>query len=235
MRTLLLSVLLVVSGACAAQSQRALRDSLALISGLIEAHPQSMPLQLRKASLCIELSQWPQALQAYDRAVEIYDSAGTAAKAAAQASYLAARYYRAYVYNHMLRYDDAERDYHAVLHAVPDHYNALVGLTYNDLDRGRVQAALLTSERLLLQWPDTAATYAVRADVEAKAGAYDAALLDIEQAIALETAAGVPYPLTADDNLAVYRQTAIRLYRAAGRLREAEEQRKVLRQLGIRN
>lgn len=154
-----------------AQDAKAMRDSLARASRLLDEHPDSIDLRLKKAAWNVELEQWEFALDEYSRVLT------------RQPNNLAALFFRAYVNGQMGRYGFARQDYEQLLAIVPAHFEARLGLTViNQQDRRYVEA-LDQVNRLIEQYPDSAIAWAARADIEAEQGQAELAVYDYSEAI----------------------------------------------------
>ena len=98
---------------------------------------------------------------------------------------LAALFYRAYVNNKMQRYEHSVNDYSRLLRLVPLNMEARLGLAYSFIRLNRNREAMEQFNILVAQHPDSAAVYVARADLSKAMKQYDAALLDLDEAIRL--------------------------------------------------
>lgn len=184
-----------------AQTQQELRDSVSMISKLIEEHPKAVNLYMRKAALYVELNQWEKARDEYSTVLEMMPS------------HLGALYYRGFVNQHLGRSSFARRDYETLLLLEPLHQNGMIGLIIVNLSEGKTTQAFDLANRLVEASPTVSAVYSTRADVELHAQQLSAAADDIERAIALEEpVAKGKYPLTEDDAMTNYQLAAANIY-----------------------
>lgn len=170
-RLFLLSVICLLTF-CPAGAQ-SWRDSLAMLSRQIEQQPHSTDLRLRKAAVNIELGQWEYAVDEYGRVLEL------------DPQNLAARYFRAYAYNHLRRYELAALDYEQFLLRSPLHFEARLGLAITKRNMGKRMEAMDELNRLVEQFPDSAVAFAARADYEQQQRQYELALYDWGEALRL--------------------------------------------------
>ena len=166
---MLLSVLLSLSSL--AQTKEELKDSLDVLKEQLSFAPDSVELRLRKASINIQLSQWEYAKYEYDMVLNI------------NPRNLAALFYRAYVNMRMRRYTFARADYDRVLTIVPGNYEALLGLAILNQREGKYTDAIDILNRMTSNFPDSAAVYAARADIEKTKEMYELAELDYTEAM----------------------------------------------------
>ena len=158
------------------QSLQQWRDSLSVLNRQIETSPYSSDLHLRKAAVNLELGQWDYAVSECGLVLD------------KEPRNLAALFYRAFANNNLRRYDLACNDYETFLGIAPYNMEARLGLAYSYRKLGRKAAAMDEMNRLVEQFPDSAAVYAARADFEKEQKVYGAALYDWEQAIRLAPA-----------------------------------------------
>ncbi len=168
----LMMMLLPLSAA--AQTAKEWRDSLDVLRRQIAQSPYSSDLHLRKAAVNIELGQWEYAADEYGFIL------------GKEPDNLAALYYRAYVNSRLQRYTLALNDYERFLSIAPNNIEARLGLAYVLRKLDKRQDALDQINRLAELFPDSAVVYATRAALEREMNAYDAALLDWEEAIRRE-------------------------------------------------
>lgn len=193
--------LLLCVGTVGAQTQQEWRDSVSVLSQMIERNPRDLTLRLRKAACNIELGQWQYALDEYTYVLET------------EPKNMAALYYRGYANHHLGRLSFARKDYEVLLAVAPLNSHALMGLIMVNLEDKRFTQAFDDANRLVEQLPETAETYAVRAEVEKAMGMIEAAIEDIEKAISIEDAVvKKKYPNSVDDDITSYQLTAFALY-----------------------
>lgn len=203
-----------------AQTQQELRDSVSMISKLIEEHPRAVKLRLRKAALNIALDQWQYALDEYTNVLDMMPSN------------LTALYYRGYVNQHMKRYNFARQDYETLLKYEPSNEHALMGLVLTNLADSHTTEAYDGANRLVTMFPESPSSYSVRADVEQGLGMVDAAIDDLEKAITLESSC-VGSTLTMDDDMVTYKLAVSELYLSKGEKGKARKSLDYLVQRGI--
>lgn len=204
------ALLLLLPMGLAAQTQQEWRDSVSVLSAMIERNPKDVALRLRKAAFNIELGQWQYALDEYSAVLAV------------EPHNLTALYYRGFVNHHLGRYAFARQDYEALLRIEPLDKHALMGLIQANLSDKRQVQAFDGANRLVEQFPDDAEAFAVRAEVEAALGMTAAAIEDIGKAIKIEdVAVRKKYPVTMDDNITSYQITAFELYMREGNSKEA--------------
>lgn len=158
----------------AQSSGNALRDSLAQAVEALSFHPDSIDLQLRKASWNVELEQWQYALDEYNKVLK------------REPRNIAALYYRAYVNQRMHRYNFARVDYETLLEEIPGNFEARLGLALlNQKDRHFTEA--MDGINLLVSaHPDSALAWAARGGIEQEMGYLDLAEYDYSKAIDLD-------------------------------------------------
>jgi len=206
---LMIAVLLAPLSSATSQTAAEWRDSLVALNHLIDRHPRSVELRLRKAAVNIELSQWEYAIEEYGHVLEW------------EPDNLAAHYFRAYANVHRRQYGLAKSDYEAVLRLVPRMALARLGLaTVHDL-MGRRRDAADEYNLLVEFFPDSAVCYAARAAFEATQRQYAIALYDWQQAIDRD-------PRNVD-----YVVTQVNLLLKLGRKAEAAEALKKALQRGV--
>ncbi len=157
-----------------AQTNKQLRDSLAMVSKELSKTPESIDLRLRKAGLNLRLGQWDYACSEYDRVL------------AQNADNLTALYFRAYVYERQGKYGFARQDYQRLLAIVPGNFEAQLGLALLNQKDKHFTEALDMLNVLCAQHPDRGEAFAARAGVEKDRGLDDLAEYDFRQAIRLE-------------------------------------------------
>lgn len=203
-----------------AQTQQELRDSITMISQLIDEHPKAVKLRLRKAALNIAMGQWQYALDGYNEVLDMMPSN------------LTALYYRGFVYQHMKRYAFARADYEKILKVEPLHQNALTGLILTNLYDHHNTEAFDGANRLVSLFPDSPQAYAVRSEVESAFDLIDLAIDDMEKAVALETP-NVSGEVTMDDDISSYQISLFSLYIKKGERKKASRCLNYLSEHGI--
>ena len=171
MRIRLLLFALILTAAAQAQTKKQLTDSLEVVKEQIEFNPDSVDLRLKKASLNIQLGQYEYAKYEYDLVLRMAPTN------------LAALFYRAYVNMKMRRYTFARSDYNKLLTIVPGNYEARLGLAVLNQREGKYTEAIDIINRMTSDFPDSAAVYAARADIEKDKEMYELAELDYAAAM----------------------------------------------------
>lgn len=170
-RLLLFTAALLLTLTAQAQTKKQLADSLDVVKEQIEFNPDSLDLRLKKASLNIQLGQYEYAKYEYDLVLRMAPTN------------LAALFYRAYVNMKMRRYTFARSDYDKLLTIVPGNYEARLGLAVLNQREGKYTEALDILNRMTSDFPDSAAVYAARADIEKGQEMYELAELDYAEAV----------------------------------------------------
>ena len=147
------------------------RDSLAFLNEQIRVQPTSTDLRLRKAAVNIELGQWEYAIDEYGRVLELDPKS------------LAAHFFRAYAHGQLRHFDQARSDYEAVLSVVPRHFEAQLGLAMTFRSMGKRTETLDRLNLLVEQHPDSALSWAARADYETELQQLEPALYDWDEAL----------------------------------------------------
>lgn len=211
-QNVILFTLLLLTVGLKAQTQQEWRDSVSILSAMIDRSPNDVELRLRKAAFNIELGQWQYALDEYSAVLTIAPDN------------LTALYYRGFVYQHLGRYALARQDYEHVLRIEPFNSHALMGLVTANLADGRPTQAFDGANRLVNMFPDNAEGYAIRSEVEIHLNMLDAALDDINKAVEIEDVkVRRKYPVTIDDDITVYQLSAFSLYMQLGHRRRARQ------------
>ena len=192
-----------------AQTPQQWRDSLAVLSRLIDEQPRSTDLRLRKAAVNIELGQWEYAVEEYGNVLRI------------DPENLAALYYRAYGNTHLRQYQLARNDYQTFLQLSPLHMEARLGLAMVNEKMGRRTDALDQYNQLVEMFRDSAVCYAARAAFEMTINQTETALYDWGEAIRLQ-------PRNAD-----YVVTKVDLLMKLNRWKEAREELEKALQRGV--
>ena len=153
---------------------QALRDSLSQATEILEYHPDSIDLRLKKAAWNIQLEQWNYAKDDLDK-VLFLDNAN-----------IAGLYYRAFVNEKLKRYNFSRLDYQNLLVLVPGNFQAQLGLALlNEKDKHYTEA-YDGINNLIEQYPDSAIAFAARAGIEKERGMLELAEYDFQQAISRE-------------------------------------------------
>ena len=162
--------------AARAQTQQQWRDSLRVVNGLIELHPDSVGLQLDKAAVCLQLHEWEDAITACGKVL------------GRDGGNLSALFYRAYANNNLRRYELARNDYERFLSISPRNMEARLGLAYTYIRLGRQAEALDEMNNLVEMHPDSSVVYAARGELEKDMKLFDTALFDFDEALKREPA-----------------------------------------------
>lgn len=156
-----------------AQNSGQWRDSLNTVIKKSELYPDSSDLQLQKALLYLQVSDWEKA-DGVCSDVLMKDAAN-----------LPALFYRAWANNNMRRYDNARSDYEDFLKIAPRNMEARLGLAYTYIKLKRNTDAMDEMNQVVEMFPDSCTAYAARAGLEKDLSMYDLALFDISKAIEL--------------------------------------------------
>ena len=174
MKNFVIIVALILYFMPVAAQDNPLRDSLKVAMETLAYHPDSVDLLLKKAALNIELEQWQYAKESYDIVL------------AKEPANIAALYFRAYVNERLNRLNFARLDYENLLAVVPGNFEAQLGLALlNHKDKHYTQAMDMMN-RLVSQFPDSAAVYAARAGMEKDRGMLELAEYDFCEAVRRE-------------------------------------------------
>lgn len=168
---IIVTSLLIAAAKADAQSLKQWRDSLNIINDKIDLYPDSLPLQLDKAAVNLQLLEWEDAITSCSKVLE------------KDRTNLTALYYRAYANNSLRRYQQAEADYETFLSMSPRNMEARLGLAYTYIRQGRDTDALDQFNNLVEMYPDSAITYAARAELEKDMKMYEPALYDLDRAL----------------------------------------------------
>ena len=176
-----LSVIIYLAmGVCAspvlAQSNQALRDSLAHATDILAYHPDSIDLRLKKAAWNIQLEQWNYAKDDLDKVLYL------------NSTNIAGLFYRAFVNEKLNRYNFARLDYQNLLVLVPGNFQAQLGLALLNQKDLHFTEAYDGINNLIEQHPDSAIAYAARGGMEKEKGQLELAEYDYAQAIARDSA-----------------------------------------------
>lgn len=159
-----------------AQSNKALRDSLAQATEELAYHPDSIDLRLKKAAWNIQLEQWNYAKDDLDKVLFLNNTN------------VAGLFYRAFVNEKLKRYNFARLDYQNLLVLVPGNFQAQLGLALlNNKDKHYTEAYDGINS-LIEQYPDSAVAYAARGGMEKERGYLDLAAYDYKKASEIDTA-----------------------------------------------
>ncbi len=159
-----------------AQTPQQWKDSISVLSKMIDQNPKSLEYRMRKAECNIALEQWQYALDEYSYILDLYPT------------HIGALYFRAFVNHKLHRYNFARADYEQVLRYEPDHKSALTGLILNNIEEKRLPEAYDQANHLVELYKDDAASYATRAQVEEAMEKLSLAIDDISSAIDITAA-----------------------------------------------
>lgn len=202
MRKIFVFLALALSLCVEAQTQQQWRDSISVLSKLIDQNPKSLEYRMRKAECNIALEQWKYALDEYSNILDLHPS------------HIGALYFRAFVNHKLRRYAFARADYEQVLKFEPDHQNALIGLVINNIDENRLQEAYDQANHLVELYKDEAMSYAIRSQVEEARGMFELAIDDITTAINISGSKLAPKQrISYDDEYTQYVFQRIALYK----------------------
>ena len=157
-----------------AQSNQALRDSLAKATEALAYNPDSIDLRLKKAAWNIQLVQWNYAKDDLDK-VLFLDNTN-----------IAGLFYRAFVNEKLYRYNFARLDYQNLLVLVPGNFQAQLGLALLNQKDKHYTEAYDGINNLIEQYPDSALAYAARGGMEKEKGQLELAVYDYGKAHELE-------------------------------------------------
>lgn len=143
-----------------AQSNQALRDSLAHATDILAYHPDSIDLRLKKAAWNIQLEQWNYAKDDLDKVLYL------------NSTNIAGLFYRAFVNEKLNRYNFARLDYQNLLVLVPGNFQAQLGLALLNQKDLHFTEAYDGINNLIEQYPDSAIAYAARGGMERKRGSW---------------------------------------------------------------
>lgn len=217
--------LLLYCHAAISQTTQEWRDSLSTLNTLIERHPKSLELRMRKAEANIMLDQWYYALDEYTNILDLYPT------------HIGALYFRAFVNNKLKKYAFARQDYEKVLSYEPEHQGAITGLIYVNLADGHMAEAFDQANHLVNLYPDKAEVYAIRSQVEESREMKDLAFNDICTAIDISTSL-IPETqrLSYNNDLTQYVLQRIALCESIGdekSMKQVERDKKMLISRGI--
>ncbi len=148
-------------------------DALRWYTMAVDMYPESLPFVEARAGLYLDLGNEGKALLDYDHIIDI------------DPEHVDAHACRGYIYYRRREYDKALKDYEFVVSHVPDHYRGGLGLAITLDCIGKTAEAMDRISRLIGVYADRAELYAVRADMEARGGHTDMALLDWDKAVEL--------------------------------------------------
>jgi len=158
-----------------AQSNKALRDSLAKATETLAYNPDSIDLRLKKAAWNIQLEQWNYAKDDLDK-VLFLDNIN-----------IAGLFYRAFVNEKLFRYNFARLDYQNLLVLVPGNFQAQLGLALLNQKDKHYTEAYDGINNLIEQYPDSALAYAARGGMEKEKGQLELAAYDYGKAHELDS------------------------------------------------
>ena len=157
-----------------AQSNQALRDSLAKATEVLAYNPDSIDLRLKKAAWNIQLEQWDYAKDDLDKVLFLNNTN------------IAGLFYRAFVNEKLFRYNFARLDYQNLLVLVPGNFQAQLGLALLNQKDKHYTEAYDGINNLIEQYPDSALAYAARGGMEKEKGQLELAVYDYGKAHELE-------------------------------------------------
>lgn len=204
-RFTIIIIALLLNVICAqAQTTQEWRDSVSVLSRMIEQNPRSLELRMRKAEANIMLEQWRYALEEYTDILDI------------NPKHIGALYFRAFVNTKLRKYSFARTDYEAVLKFEPTHLHALLGLVTVNIADNRLQEAYDQTNHLVELYPEDPLVYSFRAEVEDVRGMTDLAVDDLQKAIEIEEKRLVKgLSVNADDDIVAYIHQLYNVYRKA--------------------
>ena len=149
-RALMIVICMLWSLGLSAQTPQQLRDSLSALNREIAlSTTYSVDLHLRKAAINVQLQQWDYAIDEYS---EILSK---------EEGNITAFFFRAYVYNNVRRYADAESDYRKVLIREPRNLEARIGLTETYIRQGKKTEVWDELNIMTKLFPDSASVYVI--------------------------------------------------------------------------
>jgi len=147
------------------------RDSLKMAIELMEQHPDSVDLRLRKAAWNMQLGEWDRAKAEYDIVLRL------------SPDNLAGLYFRAYANEQLRRYSFARLDYEHLLRLVPGNFEARLGLALLNQKDKHFTEAMDQINLLVNEFPDSAIVFAARAGIEEERGMLELAEYDYSEAL----------------------------------------------------
>lgn len=159
-----------------AQTNQALRDSLARATEQLAYAPDSIDLRLKKVAWNIQLEQWAYAKDDLDKVLFL------------NSTNIAGLFYRAFVNEKLKRYNFARLDYQNLLVLVPGNFQAQLGLALLNQRDQHYTEAYDGINSLIEQYPDSAVAYAARGGMEQERNMLDLAEYDYARAMALDSA-----------------------------------------------
>ena len=173
LKTLIISLLFVCL-TLPAQTNKELRDSLALVSADLTNHPTSLELRLKKASFNLRLDQWEYACKEYDYILK------------SDPENITALYFRAFANEKLGKYNFSRADYEAILSIVPGHFESMLGLALLNQKDKHFTEALDLLNLLCSKYPNSSEAFAARAGVEVERGFLELAEYDFKEAMRLK-------------------------------------------------
>lgn len=155
-------------------------------SKAIELQPQNRSMLFSRANFYLSMEYYGKAIHDYTTILE-HDRQNTDALNR-----------RAFAYYQNREYDKAENDYNAVLAIKPSDYASALGKALVMQKTFRLGEAIKRMEFLVVEHPDRAELYAVRASMYKESGKMELALVDISRAIQLEPKNPAYYSQRAD-------------------------------------
>lgn len=222
-QTFILIALLVGALSLHAQTAKEWRDSVSVLSKMIDAKPLDMELRMRKAEANINLEQWTYAMDEYNNILD------------RNPHHIGALYFRGYVNSKLQRWAFARADYEEVLKLEPMHKGSLTGLAYAYLYDNQQVEAFDVANRMVDAHPDDPTVYITRADIEKERGMRDFAIEDINKAIEIETERFKQQnrPLNLGDDLSQYISAKLHILDKKKQKDEIQSTINLARELGL--
>lgn len=170
-KTVLILFLFVCSVLESPAQRNPLRDSLAVASEKLAMYPDSVDLRLKKAGWNILLEQWQYAKDEYDKILR------------RNPSNVSALFFRAYANERLGRYNYSRLDYQNLLQIVPGYYEAQLGLVLLNQKDKHLTEAYDGINRMIEAFPDSAALFMVRGELEKEQGMIEMAEYDYRKAV----------------------------------------------------
>ena len=155
--------------------QRRYDEALQSYSFALNAQPNAVPILLSRATLYMELGKDDLARVDYSQALDV------------EPTNIEALLMRAYIYMQQRNYPFARADYQRLLKLNAKHYNARLGLATLCQREKKPEEALNVLNEMLEESPSDALLLTARAGVEQDLNRTDAALVDLDEAIRLDT------------------------------------------------
>ena len=165
-------------------------DALESYNLALNIAPRNVPILLNRAALCMELGNYEQARIDYSLFLDL------------QPANREALLMRAYIYRQENDYRAARADYDSLLRYIPQDFEGRLGLAMLEQKEKKYDAALSLLTRMidekiegtsLLTSPQHALVYAARAGVKKDMGENESALIDLNEAIRLNSSLSEAY------------------------------------------